>query len=232
MGSIGDNLQNASRTKWIVCSLGIVIFGWYLIANIIRILSDQLYGFPMSQIYTTIFALPIIGWVYLLFSEQQLYVRRSALSIYAAGIIAVFLIFAIFFIITKPLFEVFVTGIFDHTFFPIAFGLLCLCDLRKINWPFWALFFPFGIFNFMPSINVISQVLFDVTVFGFGCPGLFDFFGPTVTSKAELIALFWANYPSILDNLGYYLREQFTFFTLFPFVIVYYLIKAVQNRPI
>jgi hypothetical protein len=230
MGTIGDNLKTASLTKWIVCIIGIVIFGWYFIANIIRILSDQLYGFPMSQIYTTIFALPIIGWVYLLFSDRQLNIRRSALSIYAAGIIVVFLIFAAYVMVTKPLYEVFVSGIFDHTFFPIAFGFLCLCDLRDIDWRFWVPILPFGIFNFMPTLNVISQLLFDVTIFAFGCPGLFDFFGPTITSKAELITLFWESYPFSLDNLGYYLREQFTFFTLFPFVSVYYFIKSVGKR--
>ena len=204
----------------IVYPIIIILTGWYIVTNIYNIFTEWNLGMLG---YIIAFTLVPIGFIYLAFKKIKLRFRWSILSVIGIILIVVFLYDAILLFLGPDLklSEIFLTGQWDHTFFPIAFGLFFLCDLRKMPRKFW--FFPllFAIICLTPNLNVISNIFYDSWIIPEGPPGFFIFFG--VESMAEVSALPQGEF---VHGLTEYLQEQLTFFSLFPIVIFYYLIKS------
>ena len=122
-----------------------------------------------------------------------------------------------------PPYNFFFTGIWDHTFFPMAFGLLVMCDLNKVPKIFWFILTPLAVILIQPSLNVISKLLFDtyMTAPEPGGPSLSLYFG--VESKAQLSEL---SQDTFMRSLIIYLREELGFFILLPLPVFYYLFKS------
>jgi len=115
--------------------------------------------------------------------------------------------------------DIFLTGAWDHIFFPIAFGLLYLCDLSKIPKRFWLLLTPFATFTLIPNLNVVANIFFDKWIIH-EAPGFFNFFG--VDNWVEFGRL---DEDRLVIGFIEYLHEQLTFNTLFPAVILRHLLK-------
>ena len=119
--------------------------------------------------------------------------------------------------------DIFLTGAWDHIFFPIAFGLLYLCDLSKIPKRFWLLLTPFAMLAQIANLNVIANIFLDTWVLH-AAPGFFNFFG----------AENWAEFNRLEEQrlvggfIGF-LSEFLTFYTLFPAVILSHLLKRKRS---
>lgn len=206
-------LENLDVTK-IFYPVLLLIFGWYIVSNVYRLFGEWA-GNPMMYVYTVVWTLVPVALIYAFWRGYKLRLKRSRLFFVGIALVAVFTADAVFEFATMPLQQIMLTGTWDHTFFPIAFGLLFLCDLSVFDKRFWWILVPFALFNLMPNLNVVANILFETHVIP-EAPGFFNFFG--VSTWAEL----W-----LVENFAWhfmlYLFEQLTFFTLFPGVIFYQL---------
>lgn len=216
---------NGTDLTKVVYPIVILLTGWYIVANVYRLLSGK---FPLTMIpYTVIWGMLPIGFTYLAIKGVKLKFRWSVLSVIGIIIIAAFALSA-YLEIASPYFDLhnfFLTGQWDHFFFPIAFGLFFLCDLRGLPRRFWVMLAPFAFFCLvLANLELIANVFFDKVIIE-GPPGFFGFFG--VESWAEFNTV---PRQYVIRGLGFYLREQLTFFTTLPIVIFYYLIKSVRKK--
>lgn len=211
---------NGTNLTKVVYPIIIFLTGWYIVANVYRLLSGE-----VDPIYTVIWALIPIAFAYLAIKGVKLKFRWSVLSVIGIILIAVFAL-SVCLEIASPYFDLadfFLTGQWDHFLFPIAFGLFFLCDLRRLPRRFWVMLAPFALFCvILANLIQIANVFFDKAVIE-GAPGFFGFFG--VTSWAEFNII---SQQVFIRGLAFYMRELLTFFTLFPIVIFYYLTKSVK----
>jgi len=215
---------NGKDLTKIIYPIIIFLTGWYIVANAYRLFT----GWPLYMIpYIIIWALLPMGFAYLAIKGVKLKFRWSVLSVIGIILVVAFVL-SVCLEIASPYFNLsnfFLTGQWDHFFFPIAFGLLFLCDLRKLPRRFWAMLVPFAFFCLPANLSLISNVFFDNVLIDIegveGPPGFFVFFG--VRSWAEFSTVTWEY---IVRGLAFYLREQLTFFTTLPIVILYYLLKS------
>jgi hypothetical protein len=201
----------------------IVIFltGWYIVANVYRLLLGM-----EDPVYVVVWALVPVAFVYLAVKGVKLKFRWSVLSVVGIIMILVFG-FSAFFEVVSPYFDLasfFLTGLWDHFLWPIAFGLFFLCDLRGLPKRFWLLLAPFAFFCLvLGNLSFILHALLGEAIFG---PGILVFWWG-VESWAELKAL---PRPEFIRGLTFLLQELPTFFTTIPIVIFYYLIKSVRKK--
>jgi len=217
---------NGTDLTKVVYPIIIFLTGWYIVANVYRLLFGEWVGQGGMVIYTIVWALLPIGFAYLALKGVKLKFRWSFLSVIGIILIAAFAL-SVCLEITSQYFDLanfFLTGQWDHFFFPIAFGLFFLCDLRGLPRRFWAMLTPFALFCLVPNFLVIANVFFDKVIIS-GCPGFFRFFG--VESLAEFNKV---PQQIFIRGMAFYLREQLTFFTTLPIVILYYFIKSMRKR--
>jgi len=203
----------------------VVIFvtGWYIVANVYRLMLGQ-----EDIVYVVVWALVPLAFVYLAAKDVKLRFRWSVLSV--VGIIMI-LAFAIFTCleIASPYFDLasfFLSGLWDHFLWPIAFGLFFLCDLRELSKLFWLMLAPFAFFCLvLGNLCFILHVFFDKLIFP-DFPGIFIFWWG-VESWEELRALPW---PDFVRGLTLLLQELPTFFSTIPIVIFHYLIKSIRKK--
>ena len=201
--------------------IGLFIFIWYTWANVYRILQGDFMGPVMGPVYTIIWLLPAVGWAYLIWKKVDPEPKFSWLSTYGILMILLFSgVFMVEFARKTQISEIFLTGTFDHTFFPIAFGLLFLFDLDKLPGKFWLIIAPFAFFNAMPLLNILANLVFNANIVPGGCPGFFDFFGATS----------WQGFEFHWENFFCFFRELITFFTMFPGVTGYYIWKNYKKK--
>ncbi len=216
--------NNTDLTK-IIYPIVIFLTGWYSIVNLYRIPTTWQWNPPMI-IYSIAWALVPAAFVYIALRGVRLKFKWSVLSVVGIIIIVVFTHEAILLFMDThiPLSQIFLTGQWDHTFFPLAFGLFFLCDLSKIPKRFWLLLLSFAIFNLLPNLNVIFNLFFDKWVLSHnvesGPPGFFNFFGAKNWEDVKMLSK-----QEFMHGLIEYLHEQLTFFTLFPIVIFYHLLR-------
>ena len=222
-------LDNTDISK-IAYPLIIFLTGWYIVANFYRLATIWSW-FPVMIFYTTAWMLVTIGFIYLYYKKIRLIFRWSLLSIIGIILIIVFTLDAVFLIIDPyiQIEDILLTGQWDHTFFPLAFGLFFLCDFQRIPKKFWYFLLLFAMFNLIPNLNVISNLVFNKWVLqapGEGGPPGFNFFN--VNNWTE-----FNNLPrdsNFLKSIANYLEEQLTFFTLFPAVVIKNTIKKQENK--
>lgn len=214
----------------LIYPITIILTGLYLIANISRLFGE--WNLDMGMVlYTISFTLIPISFIYLSLKRYKLKFRYSILSIIGVILIIVFLYEGIGLFLDPDitLKHILLTGQWDHTFFPLAFGFFFLCDLRKLPKKVWLMLLPFGIFCLIPNIQVAANLLLNSNLIGNeqggGPPGLFVFFG--VESLEEISKL---SQEEFNHGLIEYLHEQLTFFTLFPLTIFYYYKNSNQNK--
>lgn len=211
---------NGTDLTKVVYPIVIFLTGWYIVANVYRFSE-------LGPIYPVIWTLVPVAFAYLAIKGVKLKFRWSVLSVIGIILIAAFAL-SVCLEIASPHFDLanfFLTGQWDHFFFPIAFGLFFLCDLRGLPRRFWTMLAPFAFFCLvLANLSMIANVFFDkVTIEG--APGFFGFFG--VTSWAEFNTVPW---PVFIRGLSFFLRELLTFFTTLPIVIIYYLIKSGRKK--
>jgi hypothetical protein len=204
----------------VIYPMAITFTGWYIVANLYRI-STQWNWAPLMIVYTIAFTLVPIGFVYIALKGVRLRFKLSILSIIGMIMVAVFVQEAIstFQDPNLTFSDIFLTGQWDHTFFPIAFGLLFLCDLSRIPKRFWQLLTPFAILTQVGNLNVISNIFFDTWILH-AAPGFFNFFG--ADNWAEFNCL---EEQQFVGGFIGFLSEYLTFYTLFPAVILRHLLK-------
>lgn len=207
----------------VVYPIVIFITGWYIVANVYRLLFGEWVGQTEMVIYTIVWTLLPIGFTYLALKGVKLKFRLSVLAVIGIILIAAFAL-SVYLETMSPYFDLvnfFLTGQWDHFLFPIAFGLFFLCDLRGLPGRFWAMLAPFAFMCLvLGNVSVIGDVFFNKVTME-GPPGFFGFFG--VESWAEFNTV---PREIVIRGVAFYLREQLTFFTTLPIVIFYYLIKS------
>lgn len=218
-----SRLNNIDLTK-IIYPITIFLTGFYIIANLYRLPTEWNWAPPMIA-YTIAWTLVPIGFAYLALKRVRLKFKWSVLSVIGIILIVVFSLEAIGSFPGAQLSDIFLTGIWDHTFFPIAFGFFFLCDLNELPKRFWLLLLPFALFNIIPNFFVVANVFFNSNILqDIGAPGFFVFFG--VSSWEELHAL---SNQEFIQGLTGYLTEQLTFFSLFPVVIIYHIFRKQKH---
>lgn len=213
---------NGTDLTKVVYPIVILLTGWYIIANVCRFFTER----SLTTIpYIVIWSLVPVAFVYLAIKNIKLKFRWSVLSIIGIIMILVFAL-SVCLEITSPYFNLanfFLTGQWDHFFWPIAFGLFFLCDLRGLPRRFWFMLAPLAFFCLLPLLSLIANIFFDKYIEG--PPGFFTFFG--VKSWAEFNTV---PQQYVVRGLGFFLRELLTFFTIIPIVIWYYIIKSVRKN--
>ncbi len=211
-------LNNIDLSK-IVYPIVILITSLYTLSNLYKLATEWNWAL-MYILYTIIFALIPAFFIYLALKKIRLKFRWSVLSVIGIILIVVFSIEAKdYFYPGAQLLNVFLTGGWDHTFFPISFGLFFLCDLRKIPRRFWIFLLPFALMAIVTAdLNVIANVFFETNITP--GPAFFHFFG--VSNWEGLGAL---SDQQFMIGLKEFLHEFLTFFTLFPIVIIYHIAR-------
>lgn len=196
---------------------------WYTGVNVHHLLTEP--SWYQGLVYTCFWALIPIAFSYAAIRKVKLEFKWSALSVIGMIIAAYFLIAAISMFLDPaiPPYNFFFTGIWDHTFFPMAFGLLVLCDLNKMPKIFWFILAPLAVIVIQPSLNVVSKLLFDTYMTAPEPGGLSLFFYFGVESKAQLLEL---PQDVFMRSLIIYLREELGFLILIPALVFYYLFKS------
>ena len=156
----------------------ILITGWYAVVNIYQIFTRQ-----GDIVYTVVWALVPIAFVYLLLTGTKLKFRWSILSLIGmimAGLFAFFVLLEIF----SPHFDrkaFFFSGLWDHYLWPIAFGLFFLCDLRNLPKLFWLLLSPFAFFCLiLGNLAFLTHTLFGKSIIP-DFPGILVFWAVSYT---------------------------------------------------
>ena len=99
-----------------------------------------------------------------------------------------------------------------------------MCDLSVIPRKFWIFLLPLALMAIITAdLNVIANVFFETNVFP--GPAFFHFFG--VNNLEDLHAL---SNQQFINGLKEFLHEFLTFFTLFPIVIIYYLLRKEKTN--
>ena len=152
-------LQNKNISNF---AYPIIIFitGWYIISNLYRLFGEWA-GQPHMYLYAIVWTLVPIAFTYLYLNKVKLTFKWSLLTAYSIIMVIAFVVEAILLPSILNPFEILLSGWWDHTFFPIAFGLFFLCDLNKIPKKFWYFLVPFAIFITIPNINVVSNIFFN-----------------------------------------------------------------------
>lgn len=221
-----DKLDNIDLT-WIVYPLAILLTGVCILPST----NQMMIGWERNLIigltytyYMVSFTLIPIGFVYLALKKVKLESKLSLLAVVGMIMIIIFTHSLIDYFLGGHSFSEFLSVGMDHWLFPIAFGLFYLCDMNKIPKKFWFFLLPFALFAFfMGNAILIGNSISNSNMFKvIGAPNFpFLFFG--VNNWQELLAL-----PSQRLLNGFtdgFLQEFLTFFTLFPIVIFYYLLK-------
>jgi hypothetical protein len=204
----------------------IFLSGWYFIPNLIRLYTIWDWQLMMI-VYTIIWLLLPLSLCFLLIKGVKLRLRWSYISILGIFFIIIFSYIAIISMFRTDIgiINLFFSGWWDHIFFPIVFGLMFLCDLKIFPKWFWGLLLPFAFFNFVPNLNILSNIFLDSWIIfsgsGEGPPGFFSFFGVNNWFEYSRIT----NEPWFLWSLGTYIREQLTFFSIIPISIIYHCFK-------
>jgi len=218
-----SRLNNTDLTK-IVYPITILITGLYIIPNLYKLATEWNWG-PTYVLYTTIFTLIPAFFICLALKKMRLKFKWSVLSVIGIILIIVFSIEAReHFYPGAQLLNFFLTSGWDHTFFPIAFGFFFLCDLSVIPRKFWLFLLPLALMAIITAdLNVIANVFFETNIFP--GPAFFHFFG--VSNWEGLHAL---SSQQFINGLREFLHEFLTFFTLFPIVIIYYLLRKEKTN--
>ncbi len=214
---------NDTNLTRIVYPIVIFITGWYVVANVYGLLFGQ-----EDLVYVVVWTLVPAAFVYLAVKGVKLKFRWSFLSAIGIAMILAFALSTCLEIVS-PYFDLasfFLTGLWDHFLWPIAFGFFFLCDLRKLPKLFWLMLAPFAFFCLvLGNLCFIVHILFDKFIFP-DFPGIFVFWWG-VGSWEELRALPW---PDFMRGLTFFLQELATFFSTIPIVIFHYLIKSVREK--
>jgi multidrug transporter EmrE-like cation transporter len=218
MGFDFKKLNSIDLTK-IVYPITILITGLYIIPTLYKLATEWDWG-PAYILYTTIFTLIPVFFICLALKKVRLKFKWSVLSVIGIILIIVFSIEAKgHFYPGVQFLNFFLTSGWDHTFFPIAFGFFFLCDLSVIPRKLWLFLLPLALMAIITAdLNVIANVFFEVNLFP--GPAFFHFFG--VSNWEGLHAL---SNQQFINGLREFLHEFLTFFTLFPIVIFYYLLR-------
>lgn len=120
---------------WIVLPTGVLIFGWNMVVYLYRFifapyLPPEPIGWWVGVILNLV--LPTAAFSYALIKRVKLEFKWSALSMVGMIVVVYFGALAAYQLFDPNISKLglFVPG-FDHTFYPIAFGLIALCDLKK-----------------------------------------------------------------------------------------------------
>jgi multidrug transporter EmrE-like cation transporter len=220
-----SRLNNTDLTK-IVYPITIFITGGYALMNLYTFVTGKRPTAPMLIIVAIAFALITVGFVYLALKKVRLKFKWSVLSVIGIILIVVFSREAM----DIHRLDFFLTPGWDHTFFPIAFGFFFLCDLSKIPKKFWLFLLPFALLTFiLGNAMLILNSIFDRNVFeSINAPNYpFAFFGVNNWEEFHAIP---KNSQFIGDFIQGFLHEFLTFFTLFPVVIIYHIVRKQKQH--
>ncbi len=222
---------------WVVLPVGFLIFGWYTGSNGIyrTIFAPYLPPEPILWWvgYSITFVLPFAAFSYALVKRVKLEFKWSALSMIGMILVIYFLTLAIyqFFNPNITKFHLFI-GSFDQTFYPIAYGLLTLCDLKKMPRGFWLILLAHNVVNLTVVASAISSLVFNHLLFGYeqavtASPSNFlpSYFG--VNNRAELFSL----PPAIfMYDLTIAVREVLCAIVVIQAMNFYYLWKGFDKK--
>lgn len=217
---------NGVNLTWIVYPITILITGAHALMNLYVFVTGKQPAAPMLIIVAISFALITVGFIYLASKKVRLNFKWSFLSVIGMILIVVFVRESM----DVHSLSFFLTPGWDHTFFPIAFGFFFLCDLDKIPKKFWFFLLPFALLTFfVGNAMLVFNSIFDRNVFqSINAPNYpFSFFG---VSNWEGFNAIPKNSQFVSDFIQGFLHEFLTFFTLFPIVIFYYLIKRKKDK--
>lgn len=210
-----------------------LIFWWYTGASIYRFIAIPSSGPPPPLLPWVIllFATPTAAFSYALIRKVKLEFKWSALSVIGMIVVIYFLAVAIweFFDPAIPKFDLFFTGVYDHTFYPIAFGLLALCDLKRMPQTFWAILLVHALIGLPPVLDAISVFLFNHSLWGGGytTPANFLPWYFNVETKAQLSQL---PLDVFMNKLIIALRELLGIMLLLQGMVFYYLYKSFDQK--
>ncbi len=209
----------------IVYPIIISLTGWYILASIYRIIyvPDWNPGAGVIE-YVVIWSTVPVAFSYAVIRKVKLEFKWTVLSAVGMILATYFLVVAIseFFNPTISLHGIFFTGIWDHTYFPLSFGLLMLADLNRMPKVFWLILLPMTLVV-VSAISVLSELLFGIYILPPepNAPNLLFYFG--VESRAQLLAL---PQDRLMSSLILFLREELGFLLLIPALVYYYLFKS------
>lgn len=215
---------NGINLTWIVYPIAILATGLYALINLYNFVTRNQPATPMLIILAIAFALVTAGFIYLATKKIRLNFKLSFLSVVGMILIIVFVRGIIEYIFRGHSFSDFLLIGSDHWLFPIAFGFFYLCDLSKIPKKFWFFLLPFAFFAFfLGNAILIGNSIADRNIFqSINAPNFpFLFFGVNNWEEMHTISSqqLWNGF---IDG---FLQEFLTFFTLFPIVIIYYLLR-------
>lgn len=220
---------NGTDLTWIVHPIIILATGLYALINLYNFISGNQPAAPMLIIVAIAFALVTVGFIYLAVKKIRLTFKLSFLSVVGMILIIVFVRGIIEYLMGGHSFSEFLHIGSDHWLFPIAFGFFFLCDLSKIPKKFWFFLLPFAFLAFfLGNAILIGNSIADRNVFqSINAPNFpFAFFGVDNWEEMQTISSqqFWSG---LIDG---FLQEFLTFFTLFPLVIFYYLLRKEKDK--
>lgn len=220
---------------WIVLPIGVLIWGWYMVATLCRfIFAPPEYppGLPIGWWVGVILqlVLPTAAFSYAMIKRVQLEFKWSALSIAGMIVVVYFGTLAVYQFF-DPTISNFSLGTFDHVFYPIAIGLLALCDLKMMPQAFWLILLMYSVQNLTVIASAISSLVFNHLLFGSAQPTLSPsnflpfYFG--VESRAELASL-------PLDRIIYgsiiAVREVLFYMVFMQAMNFYYLVESIGKK--
>jgi hypothetical protein len=209
--------RRSLNLTWIVYPLIISFTGWYTFTSIYRIIFVPSWNpGPDVLVYILVWSTIPLAFSYAAIKKVKLEFRWTALSVVGMILALYFLIVAIseFLDPVLSLNDILFTGIWDHTFFPLSFGLLMLCDLNKMPKMFWFILLPMSLGN----IGGLRALIFGTQ--NPNMPSLMFFFG--VESPTQILAI---PQDKLMVSLILFLREELGFILLIPVLVCYYFFK-------
>jgi len=212
--------RRSLNLTWVVYPLIISFTGWYTLTSIYRIIYVPSWNPGVDVlVYTLTWSTVPLAFSYAALKKVKLEFKWTALSVVGMILSTYFLIVAISEFLTPVLSpsDIFFTGIWDHTYFPLAFGLLMLCDLNKMPKIFWFILLPMSLGN----VGALRELMGWVHMTNPHAPSLMFYFG--VESRAELLAL---PQDKLMVSLIIFLREWLGFILLIPALFCYFFFKS------
>ena len=207
----------------VVYPLIISLTGWYIFTSIYNMVHvpnwsqgpDVLVHLPMSTIS--------LAFSYAAIKKVKLEFKWTALSVAGMVLAAYFLVVAIaeFFNPVISKYNLFFSGIWDHTFFPLSFGLLMLCDLNKMPKMFWFILLPMSLAAVGSVRIILTELISGIPAANPNAPSLMFYFG--VKNLTQILAI---PQDKLMVFLIIFLREELGFILLLPTLSFYYFFKS------